>query len=375
MLHPLNPPCSRRELGFLIGLQRKTLEFSCTFKTYNDADYARFVGVDFVTWLNSRRHTTLDQDKSVRKFFRDMPGLLRCDPALKNQVLSDFIHDQSFYRFFTDPTFHFLFAPSKSPAHAETTKILIYFYDFLGIAGYPAKVMSHILGSVKGFCKNDVVEGFEATNPGIQYVCPCCDNAFTDSGNGNAKGYTLEHYFPKSLYPSICLHPYNLIPMCSKCNDVKGQNDPLSPKDHYNTLHTVSYADVFHPIYRPVRSIAELLFRSTSGGEVMYFASKDSLRPLNPSITAYELLYDIPPRWKTLWKRVDKRVDDEIKRALKSLARGQAIDPGLFDRVLQVAIEELENQCGSEYLSYPAFRWLSWARINKFTDLYSSFSA
>lgn len=374
MLHPLNPPVCGRELGFPIGFQRKTLEFSCAYSIYNDADYAIFVGGDLVAWLNSRKNTGSDQDKSVRKFFQDMPGLLRCNPAHKKQALSDFLHDQSFYRFLTDPTFRFSFTPTKTPAHGEAAKILIYFFDFLGFAGYPANVMSHILGGSKHFCKNDIVEGFEVTNPGIQYICPCCDNAFTDSGNGNAEGYTLEHYFPKSLYPSICLHPYNLIPMCSKCNKVKADNDPLAPKDHANVVHPVSFAEVFHPIQRPVRVNAQLEFCDTGDGETMNFVSMDASRPLISSITAYELLYEIPSRWKIVWKRVDKRVDDEIRRALRSIARGQIMDPHLFDQALGAAIEELEDRCGSEYLSYPALRWLLWARAKKFNDLYSSYS-
>lgn len=152
MLHPLNPPSCGRELGFIIGLQRKTLEYSCAFSTFIDADYARFVGADFVAWLNTRKSTGLDQDKSVRKFYQDIPRLLRCHPSQKNQALLDFLHDQSFYRFLIDPTFRFSFTPSKTPAHEEATKLLIYFFDFLGFAGYPANVMSHILGGSKGFC-------------------------------------------------------------------------------------------------------------------------------------------------------------------------------------------------------------------------------
>ena len=374
MLHPLNPPNCGRELGFVIGLQRKTLEYSSTFTAYNDADYENFVGADFMAWLNSRRYTGSEQDKSVRKFFRDIPQLLRCDPAQKNQTMLDFVHDQSFYRFLNNPTYQFCFSPSKTHAHEEATKLLIYFFDFLGTTGYPANVMAHILGGSKGFCKNDVVEGFKLKNPSIEYVCPSCDNAFTDSGNGNAEGYTLEHYFPKSLYPSICLHPYNLIPLCSKCNKVKGDKDPLAPKDSSNTLHPVPYNEIFHPIGRPVLSQADLEFSTNAGIESMGFVSKNPARPLVQSIMAYELLYDIPPRWKVVWKRVDKRVNDSIKNSLRFYRQGRQLNEELFDEVLTYAIIDLREQCGSEYLSYPACRWLEWAKANKFGELYASFA-
>ena len=374
MLHLLNPPECGRELGFIIGLQRKTLKYSCAFTIYNDADYENFVGADFVAWLNARRHTGTDQDKSVRKFFQDIPRLLRCDPALKHQTLVDFLHDQSFFRFLNDPTYQFCFSTTKTIAHEEATKILVYFFDFLGFAGFPANVMAHITGGLNGFCKNDVVEGFKITNPGIEYVCPSCDNAFTDSGSGNAEGYTLEHYFPKSRYPSICLHPYNLIPMCSKCNKVKGDNDPLAPTDRTNIPHPVPYAEIFHPIQRPVLSQAELTFSSVAMGETMNFVSRDPARQYLPSINAYELLYDIPPRWKVVWKRVDKRVNDSIKNALRIYLGGRQYNEQSFDEVLRYAIIDLRDHCGSEYLSYPACRWLEWARNNKFNELYASFA-
>ncbi|MDD5368040.1 MAG: hypothetical protein PHQ40_03050 [Anaerolineaceae bacterium] len=374
MLHLLKPPKCGRELGYVIGLQRKTLEYSCAFTAYNDVDYGNFVGADFVAWLNSRRFTRDEQDKCVRKFFQDFPRFLNCDPAQKQQVLKDFIHDQSFFRFLDDSTFKFFFSPAKSNVHTEAAKLLVYFYDFLGFAGYPANVMARILGGANGFCKNDIVAGFKEINPSIEYVCPSCDNAFTDSGNGNSEGYTLEHYFPKSLYPSICLHPYNLIPICSKCNKVKGDNDPLAPKDITDTAHPVPYGEVFHPIQRPVLSQAELNFSFIANCETMNFVSRDPAHLYLPSIMAYELLYDIPPRWKVVWKRVDKRVNDSIKNALKIFIRGRQYNEQLFDEVLTYAINDLRDQCGSEYLSYPACRWLEWAKINKFNDLYASFA-
>lgn len=35
---------------------------------------------------------------------------------------------------------------------------------------------------------------------------------------------TLDHYLPKSTYPEFAVYPCNLVPMCSKCQLVKGEN-------------------------------------------------------------------------------------------------------------------------------------------------------
>jgi len=160
--------------------------------------------------------------------------------------------------------------------------------------------------------------------------------------------------------------------MCSKCNKVKGDNDPLAPKDRSSIPHPVPYAEIFHPIKRPVLSYAGLTFINSAGGEIMNFISSDPSQPYLSSIYAYELLYDIPPRWKTVWKRVDKRINDSVRYSLR-MFKGRPMNENLFAEVLQNAINDLHDQCGSEYLSYPACRWLEWAKDNKFNDLYSSF--
>ena len=47
--------------------------------------------------------------------------------------------------------------------------------------------------------------------------CPIC---------GGAGGIThLDHYLPKSAYPTLCVHPNNLIPICDSCNTVKNTKE------------------------------------------------------------------------------------------------------------------------------------------------------
>lgn len=47
--------------------------------------------------------------------------------------------------------------------------------------------------------------------------CPIC---------GGSCGIThLDHYLPKSSYPTLCVHPNNLIPICDSCNTIKGAKE------------------------------------------------------------------------------------------------------------------------------------------------------
>lgn len=368
MLHPIKPPNCIAELEKLISLQRKTLEFACTDALFRDADFEAAVGAEFVGWLNSLKHVGGKTSKTANRFIEEIRTFIKCSPAEKMQVLQDFLSDQEFYKRIEDPAFTFSLSPSKSDAHVKARDFLVEFYDFLGI-GFPAILVGYAT-TAPAFKKEDVINGYKTTNPDIEYICPCCDSAFTDSANANEQGYTLEHYFPRSLYPSICLHPLNLIPMCSGCNSRKENIDPLNPS-RLPLIH-VSYQEVFHPVARPVIRYTDMDFHSRSTvPDAMDFISLTP--PLyENSISAYKIMYQIPSRWETNWRRIDHQVGSYLRKAVKRLGV-QTIDDRLFDDAIQEAITDLQSDIGQQHFCYPAMKWLNWARVNKFQELKQAF--
>lgn len=54
-------------------------------------------------------------------------------------------------------------------------------------------------------------------------VCPYCNIAYTYN-RGKRVTAQLDHFFPKSEYPMFALCFYNLVPSCSACNNIKGDN-------------------------------------------------------------------------------------------------------------------------------------------------------
>ncbi len=373
MLHPLNPPSCTAELNEVILLQRRTLEYASLNVAYHDNDYRAALGAAFVDWLLVRKVSSAKNDKVVRTFFQNLQMLVQCSAADKQQVLADFDLDQTYYQQLDDPAFRFSFQVTKTvAAHQMAASCLIAFFEFLGLAGYPAGIINTPLG-LAGFNKIAIVDGYKATNEFVEYVCPSCDSILVDSPNANPEGYTLEHYFPKSIYPSICLHPLNLIPMCSKCNAGKEDHDPLAPPS--NPPFRVPYDEVFHPTKRPVRQHADLEFTPTPlGREQMSFVARPGGKQLTEAIAAYGILYQIPERWRVLWKRVEQRIDLTVKRAIRMVTyNGANLDIPLFNTAVSLAIKDLEDNCGLEHFNYPAARWLRWAQQNKFQDLAHDF--
>lgn len=370
MLHPINSPSCINELLALVDLQKRMLEFAKANSIYSDATFRTFMPNEFVDWLVILKSTGGKATKKMaNRFTQELIDYVKYPQLDKSQVLTDFILDQEYYKRNNDASFTFSLLPAKSTAHEKAKDLLKEFYEFLG-EGYPAVLVGHSPSS-NSFAKSDVVAGFVETNDNVEYICPCCDSVFTDSANANEKGYTLEHYFPKSLYPSICLHPFNLIPMCSGCNSRKGDIDPLTPST--SPLIQVPYEEVFHPLSRPVRNLAILDFKPGRASlDTMEFVAQNSPPTYEKSIEAYKIMYQIPDRWSKNWTRVDDRINRTITRAKKRMI-GASIDDQKFDLILQEVIEEFEDSIGKDHLSYPAAKWLEWARVNKFQDLKNSF--
>ncbi|WP_421167071.1 HNH endonuclease [Aeromonas dhakensis] len=63
-------------------------------------------------------------------------------------------------------------------------------------------------------------------------ICPLC---------GHRSVEQLDHYLPKSKFPSLVVLPINLIPSCEKCNKIKLDDSPKSSQEQ--TLHPY-YDDV-----------------------------------------------------------------------------------------------------------------------------------
>lgn len=57
-------------------------------------------------------------------------------------------------------------------------------------------------------------------------TCPYCNRQFIHSFEAiRAERPELDHFYPKAMYPFLCLSFYNLIPVCHSCNHVKLEDE------------------------------------------------------------------------------------------------------------------------------------------------------
>lgn len=85
----------------------------------------------------------------------------------------------------------------------------------------------------------------KAYRPDSNGVCSYCDGPLGDVGK-TKEANDCEHFFPKSKFPHLCLHPCNLFVSCIDCNEIwKIDNAPMGVADPAGLYGT------YHPQLRP----------------------------------------------------------------------------------------------------------------------------
>ena len=200
-------------------------------------------------------------------------------------------------------------------------KFLIYFYDYLE-SGLPNFLFAGNEYNYPKFGRDQFFDAFDRENPG-QYVCAICDeHRFMTILRG--KHFSdIEHYFPKSIYPHLACHPYNLIPICKPCNTAHLDKDPLLANNPRRLL-----GEIFLP-YRNESVIKQGLVKlnwqktpENPNTPILSISSqKDPGNAVYAKLEAFSEIYDIPGRWQgqihqigeQLWRYIRQYVRIEIE--------------------------------------------------------------
>lgn len=304
MLHKVVLPGSTKtHLCEVIAWQFRLLECALDASNLSESDVQTWLvshvkaSVDqaenIVAWLCRRRGTNPGRLGKLQLFRNEQPeahdekkqwltarkreadALLNGDPA----QLEPLLYDKS--------------APVWRKAAAE---FLERFYDDLTY-GLPACLFTDL--GEDAYTRDSFLKTFFSTNPGL-CICPICDMTPLRTVVRGSFYVDVDHFFPKSVYPHLSVHPYNLVPICHVCNSgAKKAVDPLaSPTGpRYRT------SDIRLP-YRSSTSLSEeLLISLPTAGQpfaLRTFAlragvtSEQSIEAINDVL---QRVFDIPQRW------------------------------------------------------------------------------
>lgn len=232
-----------------------------------------------------------------------------------------------------------------------------FYFDLCSTSGLPACIFSKSVISGR-FDRARFFENFESSNPKLEICAICDETGFLTKPKGTPRG-EIDHFFPKSRYPHLACHPFNLVPTCHLCNGtVKGSRDPLDGNGRRYRLE-----EIFVP-YRgeSFADRAYLKLRTSKLNSAIF----EELRPrrsytLRQASLSFEATYEIPSRWLARNKNIGERIFKEIKSRISCLPFSPAPDAQVREMVRQidVLIGEFHEGQGTDPYRFAMMWWLS----------------
>ena len=202
------------------------------------------------------------------------------------------------------------------------------------------------------------VRGSESQEPGVARFAM----STTSRRSARQRHFSeIEHYLPKSVYPHLSCHPYNLIPMCGPCNRIHSDKDPLQSGSKGDR--------------RPLESIF-LPYRGKAVGAgatlSIKYSDDDPARPelgivqtiphddLKSKIQALGEVYEIPQRWAErsdeigdrLWRRIRQFLHDDMLSS-------DELDIQFLQHKLGRLLAYMQEDFGKDPLAFPLLWWLA----------------
>lgn len=233
-------------------------------------------------------------------------------------------------------------------------EFLISFYEWLN-----PQIPGNLFHNGQSYSRQTALRVFSEQNP-KHYVCAICDeHSFRTIYDGHHLS-DLEHYFPKTIYPHLACHPYNLVPICGACNQVHNDRDPLYD---VATGKRRTLGDVFLP-YRE-QALDKNVAISVVGEEdanvqlSLDIVDSTQIDDFCMKLVVLGEVYKIPIRWQDkrdeiedhLWRRIRQFLADDV-------AVIDALDSKEYiQRKMHRLLAYFEDDLGRDPLAFPGL-WL-----------------
>ena len=362
------PKSTRKRLGEVVALQIWLLRYATESNIIDKNTCAAFL--KRVQWIqgreskiagwtcNGKRHEFLCQFASGPPEFK---------LALLKRVISEtrrFGNGNGLIRGLVIPESKQEIPQVIQDAHDGACQFLLAFYDAFCSSGFPKYFVPGV--QAKHFGRQNFLDAFVEMNNGL-YVCAICDEAgYFTAAEENI--YTdIDHYLPKSIYPHLACHPYNMLPICHPCNSyIKGTKDLLEGPDGVR----LRLEDILLP-YRKESGLASRTYIQIGSREsAKRLVEFNELKPrsnldLRQRIEALGRVYQIPMRWN---ERVDQIGETLFRRMFQFLqdSRGMPIDASLpqalidaLDQLLYYLYEKGQGDLGKDPFAFAMTWWLA----------------
>ncbi len=232
-----------------------------------------------------------------------------------------------------------------------------YFYDVvLCTTHFHLNELSSPMYSRKELAKNY----FKGENRKIRRICPVCLNTVS---NGETDE-DVEHYFPKSKYPCLCLHPYNLYFCCSACNSrFKGTKSPLKGKQR-------NIGSIFLPYLDTVKEQVQLEFENPEDKDsevVKLFPAENGASDTGEKIKEFDRLFSLEERWSGQLEEYYMSLYSWYQEKMQEKDEGMSLEQ--LEECLKADIKENRNKqkiMPERYLEGEYMKWILEKQLKAF---------
>lgn len=229
----------------------------------------------------------------------------QAEPAQAALVADAIAHDAQFHSHWNEPGNELQF-PRLYPDWLQPIRnVAEPFYDWLGSMGFEPKPFSLTEGKI------DRAIVMKAFRPQSHGVCGYCDGPLGELGS-EVEANDCDHFFPKSQWPHLAIHPANLFSACQGCNSRwKLANTPMGQADASGLNET------YHPMLRPGASAVVIAAAvSTTSMRQVTINISDPVVPLRAGTLVATL--DLESRWTNF---VNEKLDQDVSAFVSKTAR------------------------------------------------------
>ena len=243
------------------------------------------------------------------------------------------------------------------PALNCVNSIIHNFYtEILGRSGVPANVMEYSTT----FNRRDVLSSFIRTNRKLK-VCPGCDGS-PPAISGGVVHEDIDHFFPKSKYPFLAIHPLNLTPYCKYCNQTYKRD-----KDVLDSPGVANLTDIYHPYLRPARDEVQIIIERNrdNGKPHLYLRSNCNDSKSTVRLNSLKYLLELEARWQG--DLIEERLAEHMERAFRYATQDdrekldfQPDDDWIHNKLSRIAAD-MKCDIGRDPGAAPAQAYVKWA--------------
>lgn len=300
------------------------------------------------------------------------------------EVLNSFCHDVQFDIYMVrsgEQGFYFRFPNLPKPVHEIGVKLLGMFYTKLfGEIGF-----TWLYGQSKNYCLNR--SSFEASyrranQHNDMVLCPAClEELDAPMGAGlynqdfphNARSLVeRDHFFPKSIYSPLVLHPSNLVLIHAHCNQKKkAAKNPIIKDDKDQLLLSDSYTPYHTSVLKNgIADDIELRFKSAGQQDNIFPNLYTQVRigsNADKRVKNFDRLYDLALFWSSQLQIYVQKIIGEVIEHYNTSIAGKTHKPAPTVRQLDSILHNLYINTYSRgrltrpyaYVQQHYIKWLS----------------